>query len=216
MKKTTLIFAFCLTILSHTASSKTFQEGVDFLVLPEQVEAGKGKVIEFFAYGCIFCFRAEFAVEKLKKVLPSSVTFEQRPLLPLKKDIKRTAHTTLFLLLKELDLFEYLHSYIYQAIHIPIPYEKKAYRKFVAMDYVKRFLIDAGVSEAQYQTALNKITEEKQIDKVIATTKLFGVKSTPSVVIDGKYLIKGYRPRSDSEREFVDKILYVIGRSGMQ
>ena len=158
-------------------------EDVDYvLVVPQPVAVpGKIEVIEFFYYGCESCNRLEPQLQSWLRTLPQDTFFRRVPAL------RRTAWvplTRLYFALEKLGELERLHARVYQAVHeeglnLGNSTELHAWAQGAGLDRVKLDkMLDSDLVRAQVQRAHD-------------TTEGYGIRATPSFVVDGKYMTSG-------------------------
>jgi thiol:disulfide interchange protein DsbA len=155
-------------------------EGVDYVLIPAQPIDFRDKieVIEFFYYGCESCNRLEPHLQSWLKTLSPDILFRRIPAL------RRTAWmplTRVYFALEQLGEIDRVHTEVYRAVH--------------------DFGINLGVSSEFFQWAQkqgidrNKVEEVLDSDSVIKkvqyardATVAYGIRATPSFVVDGRYL----------------------------
>jgi thiol:disulfide interchange protein DsbA len=158
-------------------------EDVDYvLIAPQAVSVpGKIEVIEFFYYGCESCNRLEPQLRSWLKTLPQDVSFRRMPAL------RRTAWvplTKVYFALEQLGEIEKLHAKVYQAVHeeginLGSSTELGAWGQKSGLDGVKlEEIMDSDLVMAQVQRARD-------------ATVAYGIRATPSFVVDGKYVTSG-------------------------
>lgn len=158
-------------------------EDVDYvLVVPQPVAVqGKIEVIEFFHYGCESCNRLEPQLQSWLKTLPQDTSFRRVPAL------RRTAWvplTRVYFALAQLGEIERLHTQVYQAVHegglnLGNSTELHAWAQKSGLDSVKlEQMLDSDLVRMQVQRARD-------------ATVAYGIRATPSFVVDGKYMTSG-------------------------
>jgi thiol:disulfide interchange protein DsbA len=158
-------------------------EDVDYvLIAPQPVSVpGKIEVIEFFHYGCESCNRLEPQLRAWLKTLPQDTSFRRVPAL------RRTAWvplTRVYFALEELGELERLHAQVYQAVHerglnLGNSTELYAWAQQSGLDSVKlEEILDSDLVRTQVQRARD-------------ATVAYGIRATPSFVVDGKYMTSG-------------------------
>ena len=158
-------------------------EDVDYvLIAPQAVSVpGKIEVIEFFYYGCESCNRLEPQLRSWLKTLPQDVSFRRMPAL------RRTAWvplTRVYFALEQLGEIERLHAQVYQAVHegglnLGNSPELYAWAQKSGLDSVKlEQILDSDLVSTQVQIARD-------------ATVAYGIRATPSFVVDGRYMTSG-------------------------
>ena len=158
-------------------------EDVDYVLIASQpvVTPGRIEVIEFFHYGCESCNRLEPQLQAWLKTLPQDAYFRRVPAL------RRTAWiplTKVYFALEQLGEIERLHARVYQAVHegglnLGNSTELHAWAQKSGLDSVKlEQMLDSDLVRTQVQGARD-------------ATDAYGIRATPSFVVDGKYLTSG-------------------------
>jgi thiol:disulfide interchange protein DsbA len=158
-------------------------EDVDYvLIAPQPVSVpGQIEVIEFFHYGCESCSRLEPQLQAWLKTLPKDTSFRRVPAL------RRTAWvplTRVYFALEQLGELERLHAQVYRAVHegglnLGNSTELHAWAQKSGLDSVKlEEILDSSLVRTQVQRARD-------------ATVAYGIRATPSFVVDGKYMTSG-------------------------
>lgn len=160
-----------------------FTEGQHYRVInppvPTQVADGKVEVVEVFSYACVHCANFEPFVTSWKKSLPDHVEFQGMPAVfnPTWEALARAHHA-----LAELGALERMHPLMFKAIHQDRkPLDKlEAIADFVATQGVDR---EAFLAAAQSEKTSELLQSQRQ------RAMAFRIEGTPSMVVNGKYLV---------------------------
>jgi protein dithiol oxidoreductase (disulfide-forming) len=158
-------------------------EDLDYvLIAPQPVVApGKIEVIEFFYYGCESCDRLEPHLQSWLRTLPQDTSFRRVPAL---RRLAWVPLTRVYFALEQLGEIERLHTQVYQAVHegglnLGNSAELRAWAQKVGLDGVKlEQILDSDRVRTQVQIARD-------------ATVAYGIRATPSFVVDGKYMTSG-------------------------
>lgn len=158
-------------------------EDVDFILIPPQpvVDPAKIEVIEFFYYGCESCNRLEPQLQSWLKTLPRDISFRRVPAL------RRTAWvplTRIYFALEQLGEIERLHTQIYRAAHdggLNLGNSSELY------EWAQRF----GLDRDKLEQVLDSDLVRAQVQRARDATVAYGIRATPSFVVDGKYMTSG-------------------------
>ena len=177
-----LSFAFILAASGASAAAEPMED-VDYILIPPQPGAGGGRieVIEFFYYGCDSCYRFEPSLANWLKKLGPDVTFRRVPAL---RRMEWVPLTRLYFAFEEAGALDRLHGEIYKAIH----------EKGINLGDLGELLKWAemnGLERASFGKILNSESMSAKVQKARDTTVAYGVRATPSIVVDGKYLTSG-------------------------
>ncbi len=169
-------------IAEPVAAAAEPMQDVDYvLIAPQPTPPGKIEVIEFFFYGCESCSRLEPRLQDWLKQLPADVEFRRIPA------IRRTAWaqlTRLYYALEELGEIDRLHASIYRAIHevgLNLAYSSDR----------AEWARNAGIDPDKLEQLIESDGVQVQLQRARDTTVAYGIRATPSFVVDGKYLTSG-------------------------
>src|SRR3954469_10077924 len=179
-RSSTLLIAITLAVSIVGSAIGEPLEGVDYALIPAQPVASRDKieVIEFFYYGCASCNRLEPDLQTWLKTLSPDILFRRIPAL------RRTAWvplTRVYFALEQLGEIDRLHTEVYRAVHedginLGISSELFEWGQKHGVDRTKvEEVLDSDVVIAQVQHARD-------------ATVSYGIRATPSFVIDGKYM----------------------------
>lgn len=203
-----LMFSLLLLPLAAQAQLR-WQEGQHYKALPQPVPpavpAGKIEVTEVFSYGCVYCFRAKDPIRQLAEGLPADAvmtyvhaSFNPSEAWPMFQRAFYTAqalgvaaatHEQMFVSIWETGEFP-LRDPRTGGIRRPLPALEDAaafYQKF------------AGVNPATFiETAKSKPIDDavKRADMLVEAYRVSG---TPSLVVNGRYLVMNENLGSWSE-----------------
>lgn len=140
---------------------------------PDRIE-----VVEFFYYGCEACDRFDPKLRRWLEHKPQDVHFRRLPAI---RRADWMPLTRLYFVLDRLGAPPGLHSEVYRAVHA----EGRDFRD-------RRTLLDWGQSKGLDRAALDAALDSDairiEVEKARDTTIAYGVRTTPTLVIDGRYL----------------------------
>jgi thiol:disulfide interchange protein DsbA len=176
-----LSFAFVLAASNSAAAEP--MEDVDYVLIAPQPGAGGDRieVIEFFYYGCDSCYRFEPNLAGWHKKLGPDVSFRRVPAL---RRMDWVPLTRLYFALEEAGALDRLHGEVYKAIH-----EKNI--NLGDPSEVFRWAESNGLDRASFGNILNSDGTSAKVQKARDTTIAYGIRATPSMVVDGRYLTSG-------------------------
>ena len=157
-------------------------EDVDYVRIdPQPAPLDKVEVIEFFFYGCDSCNRLEPALQSWLKTIPADVTFRRIPA------IRRSAWiplTRLYFSLQRLGEIGRLHSEVYRVV-------QEEGVNFVSLSSRDRWADKVGIDRDKLAQLLDSDEVNAQVERAHDLTVAYGVRATPTFVVDGKYLTSG-------------------------
>ncbi|MFC3714574.1 thiol:disulfide interchange protein DsbA/DsbL [Luteimonas soli] len=165
-------------------------EGRDYVEIangqPFAPRDGKVEVVEIFGYVCPACANFQPLVSSWKSKLPADVRFTYVPALfgGTWDDYARAFYAA-----ESMGLVDKTHDAMYQAIHIER--SLKGERGRDSVEDIAAFYGKYGVDPKQFASTMSSFA----VNAKAARAKQFAMRSqisgTPSLVIDGKYLVKG-------------------------
>lgn len=178
---------FSLFLLCSTTAFADIQLGRDYEKLsPAQAthSGTKIEVLAFFFYGCSHCFHLHPELSAWEKKLPKDVKLESVPVI-FQDSWESMAFT--FYALESLGQGKRLHDELFKAWNIDnIDLRDKAN----AVDFVTRH----GVNRAQFIAAYDSFSIGSKVSRAKQMVRDYKIRGTPTLVIDGQYLITGLTP----------------------
>jgi len=165
-------------------------EGTDYLVIeggqPFQQQAGKIEVAEVFGYVCPACFRFQPLIGPWKAGLPSDVQFVYVPAMfgGTWDDYARAFYAA-----ETLGVQEKTHDALYNAIHT-----EKSLKGELGHDSVEdiaKFYAKYGVDPKAFADTMASFGVAAKTNRAKQFAVRSKVSGTPSLVVNGKYLVKG-------------------------
>lgn len=153
-------------------------EDVDYVLIDPPVAGGGIEIIEFFHYGCETCSRFEPMLDAWVRTLPGDVQFRRVPAL---RRLDWVPLTGLYFALQDLGELDRLHGEVYRAVH----------QKGRNLGSIKEALAwgeSHGLERARFEELLRSDSVAARVQQARDTTVTYGVRSTPSLVVDGRYL----------------------------
>ena len=176
------LVAGLMVLAAQSALAADLTEGVQYKPLrpavPTSVAPGKVEVVEVFWYACGHCYLLEpklAAWEKNGK--PASVELVRMP--AVWNEVLKT-HARLFYTIEILGKPQ-LHTEVFREInvrgnHLETP------------EKIEAFLSSRGVSKAEFQKAFSGFAVESKLARAIDLNKRYRITSTPTVIVNGKYV----------------------------
>lgn len=156
-------------------------EEVDFHLLstPQPVADPKRvEVIEFFYYGCRWCNEFQPHLDRWLEKKPGDVQFRYQPAI---RNTRWMVLTKAFYALQQMQQLGRLHHALYQAFHRDnVNLEDQA--------VLTAWLLKRGVELKPFETLMQSDEIMAKVQAAREMTIAYDVQSTPSVVVDGRYL----------------------------
>ena len=165
--------------LTLPARGQNADTGLEYLVIPQQpVPAGDViEVVEFFWYGCPYCYRLQDPLEAWLTRRPADIVFRRVPAMFRPSWVN---HARLYLALETLDALR-LHRAAFDAIHI-------GGNRLDEHEAIAEWMGRQGIPRERWLAAYDDPQMESRLRQAIAQLQQYRITGTPSLVIDGRYL----------------------------
>ena len=175
---------------ARTPSGPAPVAGTDYVEIdggqPFQPVAGKIEVAEVFGYVCPACARFQPLVEPWKAGLPADVNFVYVPALfgGTWDDYARAFYAA-----QTLGVEDKTHDALYKAIHVD--QTLKGERGRDSVQDIANFYGKYGVDPKQFADTMASFGVNARINRAKQFAARSKITGTPSLIVDGKYLVKG-------------------------
>ena len=161
-----------------------FAEGTHYTKLKIPVETGdptKIEVVEVFSYMCVHCYTLERMLGSWLAVQPDDVDFRRVPM-AYNANLQPLAQA--FYTAEIMDVLPRVHLKIFESIH---EYSIDMRRP----QYIRRlFVREAKVDEDEFLRTYESFGVMTRVRQADAQTRMYGVHGTPSIVVNGRYLVE--------------------------
>ena len=173
------------------------QLGKDYSLLnpPQPTSTRKIEVLEFFFYGCSHCFHLHPLLSAWEKTMPKDVELTFVP--TVFRDSWEPMAST-FYTLESMGKQQQLHDALYRAWN-------EENTVLVDEDKIADFVAKHGVDRAKFTAAYNSFAVQSKVTRAKQMIRIYGINGTPTLVVDGKYVIEGLQPE-DTIRALKDVI----------
>jgi thiol:disulfide interchange protein DsbA len=172
----------CLLALPAIAGAQLI-EGQDYVTIdPQPVNPGERvEVIEFFFYGCQSCYLLEPVLREWVARRATRIDFS---LIPALRSRDWVPLSDLFFALHSVGALPQLHHRVYTAIH-------EQNRGLSSRSEQIRWVSEYGVDPVAFQLELDADATAIATQQARDATLAYGIRATPSIVFDGRYLTTG-------------------------
>ena len=179
------IFAV-LVLLFVTQAYADVVAGRDYKLLnPAQPTSGsKVEVLEFFFYGCGHCYHLHGPLSKWEKTMPKDVDLQPVPVI-FRDTWEPMART--FYALESIGQREKLHNDLFEVWNV---YNTDLSDAAKITDFVAKH----GVDKSKFTAAYNSFSLQSKVARSNQMVQAFGIRGTPTLAVDGKYIITGLEP----------------------
>lgn len=181
-----LLLTFSLLVLAPLMAcaqeATSFEAGKHYDVISPAIRTANPdriEVAEFFWYGCGHCYTFEPVIGQWKKTLADDVEFRG---IPAMWGGAMELHAKAFYAAQALGVMETMHPVLFQALNVDrleLRSEAEIARLFAAH----------GVAEADFSKAFNSFGVGSQVRQASAAARSAKVTGTPSLMVNGKYMI---------------------------
>ena len=162
------------------------QLGKDYSLLnPAQPASTKKiEVLEFFFYGCSHCFHLHPKLSAWEKTMPKDVELTLVPTV-FRDSWEPMANT--FYALESMGQQQQLHDALYRAWN-------EENMALTDADKIADFVAKHGVDRAKFTAVYNSFSMQSKVTRAKQMIRSYGISGTPTLVVDGKYVIEGLQP----------------------
>lgn len=174
------LFLFGGTMLSAAELGKEYK----LLNPPQPTASKKIEVLEFYFYGCSHCFDLQKSLHPWLKTMPKDVELVYVPTI-FRGSMEPLAHA--FYALESMGQVHQLHNLLYLAMNVDnvdLSDEAK----------IGDFVAKKGVDRAKFSAAYNSFSIQSKVIRAKQMIRSYGIQGTPTLVVDGKYVITGLYP----------------------
>ena len=165
-----------------------YKENKHYRTLPlaenVRIENDKVEVLEVFAYSCNHCFNFESNLEQFEKNKANYIDFLRMPVV---YSEAYKMHARIYYTAESLGKLDALHLEVFKAIHLDR----------------KRLINEKEI----YELFEKHFTVESKLNRAERLTKKYKIRSTPTLVINGKFAANGPSIRTLEEMLLVTKEL---------
>jgi len=137
------------------------------------------EVAEFFWYGCGHCYTFESLLEPWQEQLPEDVAFRAIP--AVWRDVM-ALHARAFFAAQALGVADVMHPVIFRAMH-------DEGKRLASRGEIAALFAAHGVQREDFDSAFDSFGVDSQLRQSLAAGKGAGLTGTPSMMVEGKYLI---------------------------
>jgi len=175
---------------ADVAADSPLVAGQDYIEIqngqPFAPRDGKVEVVEVFGYVCPACANFQPVISAWKAKLPADVRFTYVPALfgGTWDDYARAFYAS-----ESMGLVDKTHDALFQAIHID--HTLKGERGRDSVEDIAGFYAKYGADPKQFASTMSSFAVNARINKAKQFALRSQISGTPSLIVDGKYLVKG-------------------------
>ena len=147
-------------------------------IQPQPVETGdRIEVIDFFWYGCPFCYQLLPVMSEWEKRKSAEITVRRIPAV-LRESWLADAH--LYYTLELLGEADRLHAQVFDSVH-------KGQLQTGNPEAVAAWAAKNGIAAQKWQTAYTDNEVRNRVVRAMTLARNYDVRGTPAVIVDGRY-----------------------------
>jgi thiol:disulfide interchange protein DsbA len=176
-----------LALLCATYAQAEVVAGRDYRLLssPQPTSSGnKVEVLEFFFYGCSHCYHLHPLLAAWEQNKPRDVELHYVPVV-FNESWEPMART--YYALDALGQIDRLHDPLFRAWNVNFTDLRDEAK-------ITDFVAKNGVDPAKFGAAYNSFSMSSKIARSNQLVRSYGVRGTPTLAVDGKYVITGLQP----------------------
>jgi len=160
------------------APQRTFEESFRSIT-PQPTVAGSDKieVVDFFWYGCPYCYQLMPLIAEWEKTKPADVVMRRIPAV-LRQEWVADAH--LYYTLEVLGEADRLHAKVFDAVH-------RDRLQTTDMESWGKWAVANGIDRAKWDEAYNAKSVRDRVVRAVELGRDYDVRSTPVIIVDGRY-----------------------------
>jgi thiol:disulfide interchange protein DsbA len=176
------VFALLMGLVATVNAQDSIKGKYELVQPPQATETpGKIEVVDIFWYGCPHCYRFLPSIESYQKDKADYVEIRRLPAIFSKG---WEMHARAYYTAKVLGVIDELHVPIFEAIN-------KDGQKLNDKDSLRSFFVKHGVSAEDFDKTFESFAVSTLMRKSLIMQSRYGVRGTPSVIINGKYRTSG-------------------------
>jgi thiol:disulfide interchange protein DsbA len=179
-----MLVVVALLCASYTHAEETASAGYKLLSTPQPTSGKKVQVQEFFFYGCSHCYHLHPLLVAWEKKMPRDAELQYVPVV-FNEGWEPMAHT--FYALESMGKLRQLHDPLFVAwnvSNVDLSDEAK----------IGEFVSKHGVDRSAFEAEYNSFAVSSKIARSNQLLQVYGIRGTPTIVVDGKYIITGLLP----------------------
>jgi thiol:disulfide interchange protein DsbA len=189
--RTSIKFWFALLgLISATfavIAQPMFEEGKQYQKAPQTITSnelvkelakeanGKVQVLEFFSYGCSWCYKLDPFIEKWRKGAPAHVSFQR---IPVEFHPTWEPFTKAYFTEVNLNAVDTIHSPLFEAIQTDKLGD-------TTPESLKQFFMSKGIKEKDFTEAYESFSVTRKQKWASAISRAYRITSVPAIIVQG-------------------------------
>lgn len=168
-------------LASAQSSERAFEDSYRTITPQATASGDKIEVIDFFWYGCPYCYQLLPMIEAWEKNKPADTVLRRVPAV-LREEWVADAH--LYYTIELLGAADRLHTKAFEAVHRDrvLVTDREAWAKWATAN---------GIDRVKWDEAYNEKSVRDNVVRAVEMGREYDVRGTPAVVVDGRYQTSG-------------------------
>ena len=179
-----LVVAVTLLVCGAALAEPVLGKDYKMLNPAQPTSTKKIEVLEFFFYGCGHCFHLHPLLSAWEKTMPKDVELTFVP--TVFRDSWEPMAST-FYALESIGQQPQLHDALYRAWN-------EENEILTDAGKIADFVAKHGVDRAKFTAAYGSFSMQSKVTRAKQMIRSYGISGTPTLVVDGKYMIEGLQP----------------------
>ena len=178
-----VLLASLVLIAGGARAESEWREGEHYKVVSPAVRVGPTDqviVTEFFWYGCGHCYTFEPMLQAWKQSLPDGSRLQPSPAM---WNDGMKLHAKAYFTAETLGALDPMHSVIFKAMHVDR-------NRLASKGAIRELFVANGISGADFDKAFDSFGVNSQVNQAEARARSAKISGTPSVLVNGKFLIE--------------------------
>ena len=181
--------------MGQTGGDAGFIEGKHYFLVepPQPTASGKSEVVEVFSYACPACNLFQPTMHKIEQALPAGTSLVFLPA-SFRPDEDWPVFQRAYYTAQSLGIADKTHDATFDAVwkddgalRITDPATRRPKNPMPTIEDVARFYANYGVKAEDVVATANSFAVNTKMKRADAQLKAYGVDSTPTLVVNGKY-----------------------------
>jgi thiol:disulfide interchange protein DsbA len=185
------LFTFAPLLAMAQPGQASFEEGKNYdLIAPALRTANPDKieVVEFFWYGCGHCYTFEPMIAAWKKKLADDVEFNGSPAM---WNPQMELHARAYYTADVLGVLDTMNLVLFQAMNVDG-------KRLASEAEIQALFVANGVEAEAFTKAFNSFGVTSQVKQADARARTAKITGTPSMMVNGKYLVTARKAGSQA------------------
>ena len=185
------IFTALVVVAGGARAEAEWLEGEHYTVVNPAVRVGPTDqviVTEFFWYGCGHCYTFEPMLQAWKQTLPEGSRLQPSPAM---WNDGMKLHAKAYFTAETLGVLEPMHSVIFKAMHVDR-------NRLASKGAIRELFVANGIAGSDFDRAFDSFGVNSQVNQAEARARSAKISGTPSVLVNGKFLIEARKAGSQA------------------